>query len=195
LILTHSLSAGSIETPVELEKMSPPSRLGVSFEEAYLQEYDGNRHPYSYVSTLLSLDWEPWKPFVIWGQPIRWQWRASFVADSIMHGPETVYLGVAPQIRWIAPIGKTPFSLYFGGGAGAGWADASSKNTQDGGLGQPFTFILMASGGLRYDFNEHWSAWAGMAYQHLSNAKLSQPHKANLGLDSLGAMIGVGYGF
>ena len=169
--------------------------LGLSLEEAWLKEYDANPNAYSYLSTLVSLDWEPWKPFLAFGQPIRWQWRSTFVADAVCGGPETVYLGWAPQIRWIAPIGGTPLSLYAGGGAGPGWADAHPGNVNDGGLGQPFTFVILASWGLRCEFTPRWSAWLGMAYQHLSNAGLSSGSKPNNGLDSLGVMTGVGYGF
>ena len=171
------------------------STIGVSFEESWLKEYDGNPNPYSYLSSMLSLDWEPWKPFVVLGQPIRWQWRSTFVADAIMGGPETVYLGWAPQVRWIAPIGKSSFSLYVGGGVGPGWANAKTANVNDRGLGQPFTFIILASWGVRYEIGRHWSTWLGMQYQHLSNAGMSNGDKPNTGLDSLGVMVGAGYGF
>lgn len=195
LLQTIPLKAGEHTPPSVLQGNDSFSRLGVSLEESWLAESDGNSHSYSYLSSLLSLDWEPWKPFVILGQPVRWQWRSTFVAETIFGGPESVYLGWAPQIRWIFPVGKTPFSLYGGGGAGPGWADASSRNVHDGGLGQPFTFVVMASWGLRYQLDPHWSVWAGMDWQHLSNAGLSEPGKQNIGLDSLGVVTGMGYGF
>lgn len=194
VILIVQLEAGSFAPTLLNGKTSAPGSLGVSVEQAWLKEYDGNRNPYSYLSSMLTLDWEPWKPFVILGQPIRWQWRSTFVADAIMGGPETVYLGWAPQVRWIAPIGKSPFSLFAGGGAGPGWANANSAETSDGGLGQPFTFIILGSAGLRWQIDPRWSAWLGIAYQHLSNAGLSTG-KPNTGLDSLGVMTGVGFGF
>lgn len=193
LVCASALRAGMPSViPMESAKQS---KLSVSFEEAWLKEYDGNKNSYSYLSSLLSVDWEPWKPFVILGQPIRWQWRSTFVADAIFNGPETVYLGWAPQVRWIAPIGKSPFSLFAGGGAGPGWANANEGNVNDGGLGQPFTFIILGSGGLRWQIDSHWSAWIGVAYQHLSNAGMSGNIKPNTGLDSLGAMTGVALGF
>lgn len=169
--------------------------FGVSFEESWLKEFDGNKNPYSYISSKLSLDWEPWKPLVLLGQPIRWQWRSTFVADAILGGPESVYLGWAPQVRWIVPIGKTPLSLYAGGGAGPGWADTSTSNLNDGGLGSEFTFVITASGGLRYEVNSHWATWIGVDYQHLSDGGISNGNKPNIGLDSLGVMVGTGYGF
>lgn len=199
IFLAAPLEAGSVRATFPAPRDSLEGGPGVrtwcvSFEQAWLREYDGNRNPYSYLSSMLSLDWEPWKPFVILGQPIRWQWRSTFVADAIMGGPETVYLGWAPQVRWIAPIGKSPFSLFAGGGAGPGWANASTAQVNDGGLGQPFTFIILGSGGFRWQIDSRWSAWLGIAYQHLSNAGLSTG-KPNTGLDSLGVMAGTGFGF
>jgi opacity protein-like surface antigen len=187
----HAGEAGKIVSQPEEAR----STFGVSFEESWLKEYDGNKNPYSYLSSMLSLDCEPWKPFVVLGQPIRWQWRSTFVADAIMGGPETVYLGWAPQVRWMATIGRSPFSLYAGGGAGPGWANAKTANVNDGGLGQPFTFIILASWGVRYEIDRHWSTWLGMQYQHLSNAGMSDGDKPNTGLDSLGVMVGAGFGF
>lgn len=199
MILLMVLAVARIQAGEAGKMFSQPeqarSKFGVSFEESWLKEYDGNKNPYSYLSSMLSLDWEPWKPFVVLRQPIRWQWRSTFVADAIMGGPETVYLGWVPQVRWIAPIGNSPFSLYAGGGVGPGWANANTANVNDGGLGQPFTFIIMASWGLRYEIDRHWSTWLGMQYQHLSNAGISNGDKPNTGLDSLGVMIGAGYGF
>lgn len=193
LLCSPALHAG-VSSVIPIESGNGAT-LGVSFEEVWLKEYDGNKNSYSYLSSLLSVDWEPWKPFVIFGQPIRWQWRSTFVADAILNGPETVYLGWAPQVRWIAPIGKGPFSLFAGGGAGPGWANASTANVNDGGLGEPFTFIIMGSGGLRYQVTSRWAAWVGIAYQHLSNAGMSDNTKPNLGLDSLGVISGVGLTF
>jgi len=192
-ISSTSLWAGNPAVP-PIEETRHPA-LGVSFEESWLKEIDGNKNPYSYLSSKLSLDWEPWKPLVLLGQPIRWQWRSTFIADAIMGGPETVYLGWAPQVRWIAPIGKTPFSLYAGGGAGPGWANVNTGNVNDGGLGSAFTFVITASGGLRYEINSRWATWIGVDYQHLSDAGISNGNKPNIGLDSLGVITGVGYGF
>ena len=189
------LHAGAEEkSPIPMVT-TQPAPFEVSLEEVTLKEYDGNVHPYVFQSSLLSLNWMPYKPIVILGEPFIWQWRGTFVADAIFKGPESVYLGFAPQFRVIAPLGKTPFALFLGGGGGCGWANANTANVSDGGLGEPFTFILMGSGGLRYTINRHWAAWLGIDYQHLSNAGLSDWHKQNIGLDSLGAMVGVGYTF
>lgn len=197
------LKAGSSENPESLlsrsdnlnEMSGHETSFGVSLEEVTLKEYDGNVHPYVFQSSLLSLNWEPWRPFVILGEAVQIQLRATGVADAIFKGPESIYLGVAPQLRFIFPIGKTPVSVFAGGGGGCGWANANTANVSDGGLGEPFTFILMASWGLQYKIDTHWSVWLAMDYQHLSNAGLSDWHKQNIGLDSLGSMFGVGYNF
>lgn len=195
LFLTPLLHAGTQDQP-QLPLVKPEQHpFEISFEEVTLKEYDGNVHPYVFQSSLLSFGWKPYQPIMVFGQPFLWQWRGTFVADAIFKGPESVYLGFAPQFRVIAPLGKTPFSLFLGGGGGCGWANTCTSNVNDGGLGEPFTFIIMGSGGLRYTINQNWSAWVGIDYQHLSNAGISSWHKQNIGLDSLGAMLGVGYGF
>ena len=63
------------------------------------------------------------------------------------------------------------------------------------GQGEDFAFCLLASGGVRFSISNTWSLWAGFLWQHLSNADLSEPRRRNTGLDSLGPVAGVSYGF
>ena len=63
------------------------------------------------------------------------------------------------------------------------------------GQGEDFAFCLLASGGVRFSISNTWSIWAGVLWQHLSNADLSEPRRRNTGLDSLGPVAGVSYAF
>ena len=76
-----------------------------------------------------------------------------------------------------------------------GIADANEADKDDLGLGQDFTFILLAAAGVRYAINDQWSAWLGGMWHHLSNNDLSEPDKRNIGLDEFGVVLGAGYSF
>jgi lipid A 3-O-deacylase len=59
-------------------------------------------------------------------------------------------------------------------------------------VGQPFNFNLNIGIGARYLFSKHWSLNAECRYQHISNAD-SGEH--NLGINSIGPIVGVSYFF
>ncbi len=63
------------------------------------------------------------------------------------------------------------------------------------GQGEDFAFCLLASGGVRFAISSSWSVWAGLLWQHLSNAGISEPRRRNTALDSIGPVAGVSYAF
>jgi opacity protein-like surface antigen len=119
----------------------------------------------------------------------------TFFAAAILSGPESYYFGGGLQLRLIIPLGDSRFSLYANSGGGMGIADANEADRDDLGLGQDFTFILLAAAGVRYKINDQWSAWLGGMWHHLSNNDLSEPDKHNTGLDEFGVVLGAGYSF
>lgn len=150
----------------------------------------------NYFSTqFISFGIEPFSPLRLGPVRLRAQLINSFVVSAILSGPDSYYLGWAPQIRAIVPLGESRWSLYGTFGAGLGVADAKEEDRYDGGLGQDFTYLLTANAGLRYALSESWSVWAGGAWMHLSNGGASEPAKQNIGVDSFGAVLGLGYAF
>ena len=144
---------------------------------------------------MLSLDYEPFRALELGPVRIRTQIRSTFFASAIFNGPESCYLGWGPQIRSMIPIGQSPWSFFMGAGAGLGYADAHPSDKYDHGLGQCFTFIILASAGVRYDISDRWSVWTGMMWHHLSNANLSEPNKPNIGPDEAGVVTGAAFAF
>jgi opacity protein-like surface antigen len=112
--------------------------------------------------------------------------------EQIVHGPENHYEGimVGPRYNFVQPGWKlVPFVE---GGVGIGFADS---NPLQGGLGQDFNFTFSAGAGLKYNITDDWFVRAGVEYQHVSNAGLSEPQFQNHPIDSLGPKISVGYSF
>lgn len=179
---------------LELEK-EERSSWALSLETAQTFNIDNNPNGYVFLLQMVSVDWEPFAPVQWGGLQLRGQLRSTFFASAIVGGPESAYLGWGPQVRFFASIGDSPFSWFAGGGAGMGWADANPSDKDDKGLGQQFTFILLASTGLRYEYSDRLSVWTGFLWHHLSNANLSEPEKDNIGPDQIGIISGVSFSF
>ena len=175
----------------------PPRRKAFEamVETAQMFNYDGNPNRYYFMTQMVSVAWEPWRPLQLGPVRVRAQVMSTLFVSAILRGPETFYIGWGPRLRLIFPIAETPWSLYLSGGAGYGYANANQSAREDRGLGQEWTFILQGDGGLRYAINDSWSVWAGMMWHHLSNGNQSAPRKRNIGPDELGFNLGTGWAF
>ena len=174
---------------------APRHPWAVSLESAQMFNIDNNPNRYFFLTQMLSLDYEPFRALELGPVRIRTQVRSTFFASAIFNGPESFYLGWGPQLRFLIPIGQTHWSFFGGGGAGLGYADAHPSDKNDHGLGQSFTFIMLASGGFRYDLSDRWSVWTGFMWHHLSNANMSEPNKRNTGPDEVGIVSGAACAF
>ncbi len=178
--------------PIETK---PIHRFEVLVETAQMFNIDGNPNRYYFSTQMISLAYQPFPMWQVGPIRVKMQVLTTLFVSAILRGPENYYIGGGPQLRFIFPIGDTRFSFFGGGGGGAGVADANEGAKNDHGLGQDFTFIILAYAGLRYDFSDRWAVWAGPMWHHLSNANLSEPGKTNIGPDELGVLIGGGYSF
>lgn len=115
--------------------------------------------------------------------------RFAFLAESIVKGPESYYLGLnaAPSIEYWFPSGET--SLYFSIGGGIGLTDSTRVV---GGQGQDFTLNWFSEFGLRQQIAKDLSIMGGVYFLHHSNGGQTTP---NPGIDALGATIGLGWQF
>ncbi len=190
-----SALAGGKDPSAEVELTPAPRKIWeISVETVQTIGVDNATDNY-FSTQFVSFGIEPFRPLVLGPVRMRTQLINSFVVSAILDGPDNYYVGWAPQLRMIFPLGDSRWSLYSTFGAGMGVADAKKDHPYDGGLGQPFTFLLTANAGLRYALSDSWSVWAGGAWVHFSNGEQSEPEKENIGIDSFGAMLGVGWAF
>lgn len=115
--------------------------------------------------------------------------QASLIAAWIVDGPEDYYFGLsaAPSLEWWSQDQRWSFYLSVGGGVGL----TNSKGVV-GGQGQDFTLNWFAKSGVRHQWNEHLSIFAGPSFIHLSNGGQTNP---NPGVDALGFSLGVSVSF
>lgn len=185
------LKAAGDEESKEVVVTPERSVWGVSFETAQLFGLS-NPNNYYILPQILSFSVEPFSPLKIGSVPLRFQGMISFLGEPFAHGPETGYLGGALRWRLIVPLGDSTWSFYMDGGAGMGGADSGRTRYS---LGQDFTFVLLASGGVRVEVTRNLSLSLGFMWQHLSNAGLSEPHHRNTAIDAIGPVLGAAWSF
>ncbi len=195
VLCTCLIARAGTPPPIECTFTDVRYKWAVSLESAQMFNFDNNPNRYFFLTQMLSLDFEPFRALELGPVRIRTQFRSTFFAAAIFNGPESYYLGWGPQLRFIMPIGNSPWSLFAGGGAGMGYADANTSDKYDKGLGQQFTFIMLASAGIRYDISDRWAVWTGAMWHHLSNANMSEPDKENIGPDEIGIVTGAAFSF
>lgn len=155
----------------------------------------GNPGDYFYIPQMASIHWQ----LDDVGNP-GWrrgntEWVTSFFISPIVEGPESRMLGFAmgPRYNFVQPDSK--WVPYVESQVGLLWIDSVDVEEHPGAQGQDFCFTFFVGCGVRYDFNEHWTASAGIVYQHISNGGLSEPERKNSGLDAVGPSLSLLYKF
>lgn len=110
---------------------------------------------------------------------------------GIVQGPGDVIAGATLIFRYNFVQPKARFVPYFQIGAGGVYTDIGEKESV-GQISLPVEFNLQGIGGLRYFLNDRWSLIGEIGYRHISNAGL---HSPNVGVDSIGGNVGVGFSF
>lgn len=114
------------------------------------------------------------------------QFYISAMAEPIFRGIENHYFGFNFGMRYnFVPV-MSRFVPYVSGGVGLGWID--SHPNISGAQGQDFTFNILSAVGVAYAINDHWTADAGVLYEHLSNGGQTDP---NPSLNLLGPQLGL----
>ena len=114
----------------------------------------------------------------------------SFLAEPIIRGIENHYFGMNLGFRYNFVRPGSRIVPYFSGGLGLGFID--SQPERFGGQGQDFTFNILSSAGLSYQFSDRFSGQLGVLYQHLSNAGQTDP---NPSLNLFGPQVGFMFSF
>jgi hypothetical protein len=114
------------------------------------------------------------------------QFYISAMAEPIFRGIENHYFGFNFGMRYnFVPPGSRLIP-YVSAGVGLGWLD--SHPDVSGAQGQDFTFNILSAAGVAYTINDHWTANAGVLYEHLSNGGQTDP---NPSLNLLGPQLGL----
>ncbi len=165
-------------------------RFEISTESAYLMGIIGNPNSYEIGSQFLT-------GRIRWGAVHTDGWLRGFnqvyfllMAEPIFRGPENHYFGISTGLRYNFIRPGARFIPYVSGGVGAGFIDSHAQVF--GAQGEDFTFNILTAAGVAYKINDHWKANAGILYQHLSNAAVTDP---NPSLNLLGPQIGLTYSF
>lgn len=109
-------------------------------------------------------------------------------AGEVISGPGTGLVGTSFLLRYNFVQPEARLVPYFQLGGGVLWNDIHEDSSQRL-IGQAFEFDLEASLGLRWLISDHWHLLIEGGYRHISNNDRAE---RNTGLDSLGAMVGVG---
>jgi opacity protein-like surface antigen len=185
-IIESKKTVTEVETPFDKGKLELQSSTG-----AYFSIGSGNRPTLNYTSTAYRLG-------IMLHDPAGDGWLRGnselliqVLYGSVFDGPGDYLAGgtilwrynfVQPDSRWVP---------YFQLGVGAVFNDIHKDYSQRL-IGQEWEFDVEAALGVRYFFNDRWSGNLEGGYRHISNAGLND---RNVGLNSLGATIGLGCHF
>ena len=193
LCLVGALLAGSPSVEAREASLDPTERWELDFDTAVLWDVGGRSTPldYTFLPQILTLKTGAFMRRA-WGDgDLVVRNRFSLLAEPIVQGPESYFIGVtvAPSIEWWTRA--RTFSAFFSIGGGFGWMD--SKGYQiPGGQGQDFNLTWFMYGGVRYRITDHLSATLGLYFQHISNGGQDP---VNPGVDALGPTLGIGWHF
>jgi opacity protein-like surface antigen len=165
-------------------------RFEISTESAYLLGIIGNPNSYEIGAQFVT-------GRVRWGAVHSDGWLRGFnqvyllaMAEPIFRGPENYYFGISTGLRYNFVRPGSRLVPYISGGIGIGYID--SRPQVPGAQGEDVTFNILTAMGVSYKLDNHWKANAGILYQHLSNAGLTDP---NPSLNLLGPQLGMTYSF
>jgi len=165
-----------------LERGWLPINIPFAFDFLLGDAYNETPLKYTLVPIIASLRWQmddvrgPW---ILRGN---WDLTLSGSFTVIPRGPETRYGAYDMGIRrnFVRPNWR--IVPYFDGRLGLGGIDAKGPKGVVWAQGQDFTFTLMMSSGVRYNFNSRYAISAGMNYMHVSNLYLSEPRFLTMAL-------------
>jgi hypothetical protein len=166
-----------------------PMRWEIDVTTGVLWKVGGGATPLSYtlVPHIISFKIPPITQRPWAGGILMMRSRFSLLLESIIHGPEHSFLGLAAagELEWRQRTGK--FAVFFASGGGFGWIDSKGYEIR-GAQGQDFNLNWLIHTGVRYRIRGDWLCSLGLYFQHVSNRGMD---KVNPGLNALGPTFGV----
>ena len=195
LLSRINAQAGAAEpeakSAVATEEMFEPPHLEFAAESAYLLSILGNPNNYEIGAQFFTgrLRWGVNRNERSWFRGYNQVYLLA-MAEPIFRGPENRYFGLSAGFRHVFVRPGWRIEPYASGGVGIGVIDSTDEFR--GGQGEDLTFNILTAAGFDYRLNDHWKINAGILYQHLSNAGLTDP---NPSLNLLGPQVGATYSF
>lgn len=172
--------------PPRIQAPEPEPRWAAETQTAVLFGIN-NENDYLLAPQILSLWWRPAN--APWGHM---EFGVAGIFEPVIQGPESFLGGGALTFRATWQKRRWLVHPYFTARLGAGAID--SRRVPEA-QGQDFVFIAQGEAGIRADLTSSLSIQAGVLYQHISNAGLSEPERPNVGLDAFGPFLGLRYRF
>ncbi len=181
-----SLESGfqPFNTPLVLDPI-----LGFAFKR------DKSVPNYEMVPVAMILRWQLYGPRGPW--LLRGNTEFDFGAEyvGIPRGPESMYTGPLIGVRYNFVQPNTSLVPFLEMRGGLGYTDAAGPwevkhHLGDVGQGQKFTFTFSLGSGIRYDFNDRYSASLAVSFRHISNLYMSEPKYYNHGINVVGGLMG-----
>lgn len=120
-----------------------------------------------------------------------WEPLLQFFSGRVFDGPGNAFGGAGLLMRYNSISKNGRWIPYLQAGAGILFNDIYKERSQRL-IGQAWEFDLEAALGVRYMLGTRWSLGAEAGFRHISNANLSE---RNVGLNSLGALLCLGFHF
>ena len=193
--LGRNIFAGEAESQAAGSAFAPDNfdapHLEVAVESALLLSIIGNPNSYEIGAQFITarLRWGVNRDDGSWFRGYNQVYLLA-MAEPIFRGPENRYFGISAGFRHVFIRPGWRLEPYASGGVGVGFID--STDAFRNGQGQDLTFNILTAAGLAYRLDDHWKISAGILYQHLSNAGLSDP---NPSLNLLGPQVGATFSF
>ncbi len=119
------------------------------------------------------------------------EFLGEIFGGGIVQGPGDAIAGGTLIFRYNFVQPQARFVPYFQIGAGGVYTDIDERKSF-GEVSLPVEFNLQGIAGLRYFLNDRWSLVGEVGYRHISNAGI---HLPNVGIDSVGGNVGIGFSF
>jgi len=180
-------TATRLTTPFDQGKLELQSASG-----AYLSVGHSNQPNINYTSTAYRLGimlYTPSGDGILRGNC---ELMLQLGYGSIFNGPGNYVASGAAILRYNFVQPEAKWVPYVQIGAGMAYNDIYKDDREQSLVGQAWLINLEATVGVRYFFNDRWSANLEGGYRHQSNV---DENRRNIGLNSLGGGVGLGYHF
>lgn len=194
------LSTGTLHAAEMAENSSPLvgardilDRWEVQYDTAVLWSFGRDASPlsYTFLPQIISLKSPQFTRFGSDAGDFVVRARFSLLAEPIVQGPESYFVGFsfAPSVEWWNK--RRSLGAFCSAGGGVGLMDAQGYQIA-GGQGQDFNLNWFIAAGLKYRWNERFSAALGIMFQHVSNGGQDP---VNPGVNALGPTLGLSWHF